>query len=166
MTKPLAAADQPVADQSHAEQSDASLIAHIVEDFHVPHLRDLLAAIDLARKVEVVHAAHPEVPAGLTELLQEFFDHLSEHQAKEEAILFPMMLRGARGLSGPISVMNSDHDDIRGALERLAVLTRTFVVPADGCGSWRRLYELCGGFHRDLREHLRLEEQVLFPRHL
>lgn len=149
---------------TEAPEPDAMLIARIVDDFHVPHLRDLLVVIELARTVEARHADHPRAPIGLMRLLARFFDHLSLHQAKEEAVLFPMMLRGATDLSGPISVMNSDHEDVRGDLARLGEITDGFTAPPDACGSWSRLYDLCRKFDGELREHIRLEEEVLFPR--
>lgn len=145
-------------------EPDALLIARIVDDFHIPHLRDLLVVIELARKVEASHADHARAPIGLMQLLVRFFDHLSLHQAKEEAMLFPMMLRGVEDLSGPISVMNSDHEDVRSDLARLTEITDGFTAPPDACGSWTKLYDLCRKFDGELREHIRLEEDVLFPR--
>jgi len=150
---------------AEASEPDALLIARIVDDFHIPHLRDLLVVIELARKVEARHAEHSRVPVGLMQLLARFFDHLSLHQAKEEAVLFPMMLRGVGDLSGPIGVMSSEHDVVRSDLARLREITDDFTAPNDACGSWTRLYDLCRKFDRDLREHIRLEEDVLFPRY-
>lgn len=147
-----------------ALEPDAQLIARIINDFHVPHLRDLLQAIDTARKVEAVHADHDEAPLGLAALLTSFFDHLSMHQAREEAVLFPMMLNGAGDLTHPVAAMNREHDDVRVDLDALGRMTRGFEPPEGACGSWRALYDLCRKFDADLREHMRLEEKVLFPR--
>jgi len=147
-----------------ALEPDAQLIARIINDFHVPHLRDLLKAIDTARRVEARHADHCEAPLGLAALLTSFFDHLSMHQAREEAVLFPMMLNGAADLTHPVAAMTREHEDVRGDLDALRQITHGFEPPEEACGSWRALYDLCRKFDEDLREHIRLEEQVLFPR--
>ncbi|HEY9235071.1 MULTISPECIES: hemerythrin domain-containing protein [Phenylobacterium] len=169
MTSPNPFQDAVALDEGRgaiAPEADAALIARIVEDFHVPHLKDLLEAIDLARKVEERHADHANAPLGLAELLTGFFDHLSMHQAKEEAVLFPMMLRGVPDLTGPLTVMHSEHDDVRDDLARIGEITHQFTAPEEACRSWRSLYDLCSKFDRELREHIRLEETILFPRFL
>lgn len=145
-------------------ETDAHLIARIINDFHVPHLAVLISAQDMARRVEAVHADHFRAPLGLAALLGAFFEILSVHQAREEAVLFPMMLRGARQLAAPIAMMDADHDEVRAALVRLSDLTDEFTPPEDACGTWRALYAQCRQFDQDLREHIRLEDQVLFPR--
>ena len=152
------------ADLPPALETDARLIGRIVNDYHVPHLRDLLVALESSRKVEARHRHHPQAPEGLTDLLTRFFDHLSIHQAREEAVLFPMMLKGAPNLSHPILAMVIEHQDVRQDLCELAQITRGFTPPEDACGSWLGLYDLCRKFDADLREHIRLEEEVLFPR--
>jgi regulator of cell morphogenesis and NO signaling len=147
-----------------ALESDADLIGRIVEVYHVPHLRDLLEAIELARRVEARHCEHPQAPAGLAKLLSEIFDHLAIHQAREETVLFPAMLNRGRNLIHPMMAMATEHDDVRANLAELRRLTGGFEPPAEACGSWRALYAVCGKFDADMREHIRLEEEVLFPR--
>lgn len=147
-----------------ALEGDAALIARIISDFHVPHLRDLLIATDAARKVEARHADHGEAPVGLAALLMSFFAHLSVHQSREEAVLFPMMLNGTADLTHPIAAMTKEHEDVRRDLDALRQITHGFETPQEACGSWRGLYDLCRKFDADLREHMRLEEEVLFPR--
>ena len=44
--------------------------------------------------MESVHADHPDVPRGLTVLLQQMHSELLDHMAKEEGVLFPMLARG------------------------------------------------------------------------
>ena len=149
-----------------AAEPTAELIARILKDYHVPHLRDLLEAIDLARRVEERHGGHAQAPVGLAALLGEIFEHLGVHQAREEAVLFPAMLAGARNLAGPLAVMDADHRDVGLQLGELERLTHGFEAPEEACGTWRRLYALCRQFHRDLQDHIRLEDEVLFPRFL
>lgn len=147
-----------------ALERDADLIGRIINDFHVPHLNDLLRAIDLARNVEARHGRHEQAPKGLTALLTRFFDDLSIHQAREEAVLFPMMLKGGMALAQPIAAMTAEHQEVRRDLDLMRRIAHGFEPPEEACGSWRGLYALCRKFDADLREHMRLEEEVLFPR--
>lgn len=75
--------------------SDASaLVAYILRRFHEVHRRQLPELIQLANKVETVHAEHPSAPRGLAVLLEQMHSELLDHMAKEEGVLFPMLARG------------------------------------------------------------------------
>ncbi|NUN67973.1 iron-sulfur cluster repair di-iron protein [Pseudanabaena biceps] len=146
---------------------DAALIAHILERYHETHRREWPVLIELAGKVERVHADAPEAPIGLAALLQEIAAELEAHQQKEEQVLFPMMLRGAPPMiRHPIARMMMEHDDVGALLREMERLTGNLVEPADACGSWRRLYAGCRKFRDDLEAHIMLENTVLFPRFL
>lgn len=145
--------------------SSAELIAHILERYHVVHLAELGVLAPLARKVETVHADHPATPAGLADHLSFILDDLCGHQRKEEQVLFPMMLDGGHPMIGhPIARMMAEHQDVEAQLARLADLTDGFTAPANACRSWRALIEGCRKLDTDLREHMRLENDLLFPR--
>lgn len=145
----------------------APLIAHILERYHETHRAQLPVLIALAERVERVHAAHPQAPEGLTQLLMEMAADLEQHQQKEEQILFPMMLGGGSPMIGfPIRRMMVEHDDVGAQLQALHDLTEGFTPPSEACGTWRRLYDAALIFHQDLSEHMRLENDILFPRFL
>ena len=83
---------------------------------------------------------------------------------KEELILFPAMRRGGMpGIENPIAVMRADHDDHVRALSDLRQLTGDLSLPAGACGTWTALYAGLDDFLTDFDEHLRLENEVLFP---
>ncbi|HEY9218712.1 MAG TPA: DUF542 domain-containing protein [Phenylobacterium sp.] len=141
-----------------------SLISQIVEDYHDVHRREFPEAIRLARRVEAVHCEKPACPRGLTAHLTSMFDHLESHQQKEERMLFPMMLAGGRGMVGlPVARMLVEHEEVSAQLDRLVELTTDFTPPDGACTTWRALYELCHKLDEDLREHMRLENDLLFP---
>lgn len=145
----------------------AALIAHILERYHKVHMVELPEAIGLARKVEAVHADHPNCPPGLADHLALMTDDLQGHQHKEEAVLFPMMLNGGHPMIGhPIARMAAEHQDVAEQLLRLAILTHDFAPPDDACTSWRALYQACRKLDADLREHMHLENNILFPQFL
>lgn len=144
-----------------------ALIAHILERYHETHRRELPGLIEAARKVERVHHGHARVPRGLGDLLSLIFDDLEAHQLKEEQILFPMMLNGAGAIvRHPIARMVVEHEDVEAELGVLEEAADGFVAPADACDTWRRLYQGCRKFRDDLRDHIRIEDTVLFPRFL
>lgn len=143
----------------------ADLVAFILDRYHAVHRRELAQLIELARKVEGVHSNHPEVPRGLTNFLGEVLDLLQQHMQKEEMVLFPMIRNGGHPMiAHPIAMMRAEHEEHTDHLTALTDLTGGFKLPEDACGSWRALYAGLAKFSNDLIEHIRIENEVLFPR--
>ena len=146
-------------------ESTGDIIAYILERFHNGHRRDLPGLIVLARKVESVHGNHPEAPNGLADFLDEVAESLEEHMQKEEQILFPMLRNGGNPMiSHPIGMMRMEHDDHVINLGKLLALTHGLKAPEGACGSWRALYEGLSELSAELKEHIRIENEILFPR--
>jgi regulator of cell morphogenesis and NO signaling len=142
------------------------LIAHIIERYHNTHERELADAIVLAARVEGVHSGDEACPHGLADHLQLMLDEMEAHHQKEEAVIFPAMLRGVGpALRMPLARMMSEHNDIRDQVGVLAALTRGFQAPPHACTSWKLLYTLARKLDADLREHMHLENNVLFRRY-
>jgi len=159
----LAALDN--AAPSAAPQESAALVDHIVSRYHDTHRRELPELIQLARKVEKVHAKRSDVPRGLADLLERMSIELQQHMAKEELILFPAMKQSmAAGLDMPIARMRHEHDDHGAHLRELDRLTNGITVPSDACRTWQALYAGLAKLVDDLMEHIHLENNVLFPR--
>ncbi|MCW3476358.1 iron-sulfur cluster repair protein YtfE [Limobrevibacterium gyesilva] len=143
----------------------ADLIDLIVARYHAVHRRELPELIELARRVEVVHKAHPVAPHGLADLLERMAEELEDHMRKEEQILFPLMRRGGGPMvAQPIAAMLADHDDHGAHLRALETLTNDFAIPDEACATWRALYLGAHKFADDLVEHIHTENNVLFPR--
>lgn len=141
-----------------------ALIDHIMRRYHDVHMEDFPQALALAYRVEAVHGGDAECPHGLADHLQMMAEDLIGHQQKEEEVLFPMM-RAGRGsmLRVAIARMQVEHGELNEQLTRLATLTKDFSAPEGACGTWRALSQLCRKLDRELREHMRLEDTVLFP---
>ena len=146
-----------------ARRPDA-LIAFILDRFHETHRRELPELEALARKVETVHAAHADCPTGLADFLGETLRELQDHMMKEEQVLFPALLAGGAGCA-PFAMrrMRQEHAEHDARLEALKQLTNAFTPPRDACGSWVRLYAGCEKLYRDLRAHIDMENNELFP---
>lgn len=146
-------------------QDTAALIDHILNRFHDTHRRELPELLRLAARVEERHAEHPQVPRGLHAALEEAATALDEHMQKEEQILFPMMKAGGHPMiSAPIGMMRHEHDDHGERLAQLEALTQDCVVPPGACSSWQALYVGVRKLIDDVREHVHLENNVLFSR--
>jgi len=146
-------------------EDTAALIALIETRYHAVHRRELQELITLARRVETVHAAHPEMPRGAAELLRGMAGELEVHMKKEELILFPRMRRGGDPmLAQPIAALMVDHDGHRSQLQELARALRNFIAPNDACPGWRALCLGARKLTEDLVQHIRIENDVLFPR--
>lgn len=146
------------------EPTDA-LVKHILTRYHETHRRELAELVRLARKVEAVHREHPDVPRGLADELEGLRLELHEHMNVEEEILFPLLLASDATPSGPpIEQMRQEHRHHGERLLRLEELAHEFEVPVDACRSWCALYAGSSKLVDDVREHIHLENNVLFPR--
>jgi regulator of cell morphogenesis and NO signaling len=150
-----------------AERPLDELIDFIVERYHAGLRRDLPEIDRLAADVDRAHAEHPDRPAGLPDLLRTLHEDITEHLAKEEQILFPMIKRGdGRNAWGPIHVMETEHEDAGSILARIRSVTGDLKAPGDACPTWKALYRELDRLEQELMEHIHLENNVLFPRAL
>jgi regulator of cell morphogenesis and NO signaling len=143
------------------------VIDHILERFHEPHRLEVPRLLEMARKVERVHAEKSTCPRGLAEHLAKMQEELELHMQKEEQVLFPLLRQGrGRMAAMPIQVMEEEHQDHGRNLERLRELTNDYTPPAEACGTWNALYLGLDELQRELMEHISIENNVLFPRAL
>lgn len=153
----------------------ADLIAHIVPTHH-DYLREEMPRLELLlQKVLRAHGErHPEL-TRVAELYRAMVADLTPHLMKEEQILFPYIRQMEQGASGsscfgsvqsPIRVMEMEHEAVGALLAELRELTDSYTVPADGCNTFRALYDGLETMERDLHLHIYLENQILHPRAL
>lgn len=146
--------------------SQPDLVAHIVDHYHEALRRDMPPLIAAAREVERVHAGKPDVPAGLADVLDDFWSAMQQHMLKEEQVLFPMLARGACGsqVYMPVRVMEHEHDEHAVCIARIRALTAHYASPPQACATWRALYDGLAAMDQALVQHVDLENTVLFPR--
>ena len=147
------------------ERPVAELVRHIVDFYHLRLRVELPELISLAAKVERKHGDKASCPRGLRAHLEAVHEAVLDHLAKEEQILFPMILAG-RGTNAatPIAVMESEHLDHGHNLEKTRELTHDLVAPEEACPTWRALYLRLGRLESELMDHIHLENNVLFRR--
>ena len=148
-----------------------SLAAHIV-DTHHRYLHEELPLLDaLVDKVLSVHGdRHPELET-VAALIKALRADLEPHLMKEERILFPAIEALAGGqrdfpfgsIANPIRMMTLEHDRAGELLAVLRAVTHDYAAPADGCTSYRSLYERLAALEQDTHVHVHKENHVLFP---
>ncbi|MFH5832317.1 iron-sulfur cluster repair di-iron protein [Halalkalibaculum sp. DA3122] len=168
------------ASDNYKDWSADFLIDYIINNHH-NYVRNKLPEIHLyAQKVAKVHGrSHPEN----VEILKQFealAPELSDHLQKEEEILFPYVKSlvvaaksgGKRKIphfktaANPISMMEAEHEEAGGAMEKIQELSNDFTPPGDACATYRVLYASLEEFRDDLHKHVHLENNILFPKAL
>ena len=145
----------------------SDLIRFIVSRYHDTLRAELPELGAIAQRVEAWHRTQPACPRGLTAHLDAVRSAVIEHLEKEEKVLFPMILEGyGARTAGPVRVMTIEHEEHMQSLARTRALTHNLTPPDDACPTWRELYARLGKLESDLLEHMRLENEVLFPRAL
>ncbi len=161
-TRASARGEEP--DSRWADASLGELMDYIERTHHEFTRRETTRLHALMSKVLRVHGdAHPELAeiSGLYELLE---GEIIPHLLKEEDVLFPMIRNKDSAATGPIEVMHVEHDTVGDVLRKLRAATHEYVAPADGCGSYRALFDGMRALEADLHRHIHLENNVLFPR--
>ena len=150
----------------------------IVDRYHaslqewLPQIRDEIRSMSAA-------AACPELET-LRVAFEALADQIESHLAKEEHLLFPAIValsaaerEGTRRpalafatMLHPIRLMEAEHDRIETAVDRLRGLARNVGEPGTLSPAWRRCMADLARLERELREHHRAENEVLFPRAL
>lgn len=149
------------------QRSVNDVIQHILDDYHAPLRSEIPCLIDLAHRVEQMHADKASCPKGLAAFLSDMREAVQNHLGKEEGILFPLLLSGRGQMASmPIRVMLQEHDDHCRSLQVIRHLTNDLRTPEHACASWRELYRALAQLEVDLMNHMHLENHILFPRAL
>lgn len=162
--------DTPAADASAGwVGGDRAALARYVEDTHHRYLHDELPAVEqLAAKVRDVHGGrHPELHA-VAGLVGDIAAALRPHLAAEEDEVFPAIAGLPDGagagaaLRDAVARLVAEHARLGVQLGELRRLTGDHRPPADGCASYRSLYERLAALEADTHVHIHLENNVLF----
>ncbi|HTV00717.1 MAG TPA: iron-sulfur cluster repair di-iron protein [Luteitalea sp.] len=175
VTELNAAAGPVSAERSWQEAPLSELVAHIQERYHA-HLREELPRLDaMVDKVVSRHGAHvPDVLLPLQATFKALQDELLSHMQKEDAVVFPAIVRLEAGdaagatavasLAAPIAVMEAEHESAGEALATMRALTVGYTPPEWACPTFRGLYFGLAQLESDMHVHVHLENHVLFPR--
>lgn len=136
----------------------AELVDHIVGAFHAVEQRQMNRLQGL---LQAAVAGRPGL-ADLAAVLADLRIELTEHMAKEETVLFPWIRSGRGDLARtPIQVMLMEHESALRLLNRARALS-VAMAPAPPA----EIADELAALDRHVREHMHLENNVLFPRAL
>jgi regulator of cell morphogenesis and NO signaling len=155
------------------------LVAHILDVHHAYMHAALPTVRQLVAKVLRVHGPkHGDVLQPLARLYAALDTELTAHLAKEERVLFPMILGivatggnkpstaelHCRSVAEPIAQMQYEHEKAGAVLDELRQVTTGYTLPPDACLTFTALYEEIKRMEADLHQHIHLENNILFPR--
>lgn len=150
------------------------LCDYLVNEFHNKVYRVLPPLSAYLNKIADVHGNnHPEL-IEIAELFSLINTEMPVHQHQEENIFFPAIKElvqtnsseAKRILNSQISLMMEEHELIGGTMDKISVLTHHYLVPEDGCNTYRVTYQMLEEFEDDLHTHVHLENHILFPKAL
>ncbi len=146
------------------EQPLSELVEHIRQKYHVSLRTEIPSLVELATRLEMEQDQEHACPSGLSELLHDLQGAVESHLDKEEQILFPLILAG-RGSTAhmPVHVMMKEHEDQYGLLRRIRRTTGEFSLPNR---AWSGLYRSLERLEAEILEHIKMENEILFPRAL
>ena len=67
-------------------------------------------------------------------------------------------------VANPIAKMMAEHDNAGELLKQMRSASRGYTLPDDACPNYAALYRGLEEFEQDLHTHVRLENNILFPR--
>jgi regulator of cell morphogenesis and NO signaling len=157
--------------------SMARIIQHIVRAHHQYVRRELPRLVTMAQKLAGKHGERaPELKTVLS-LIDVLRSEMLAHLEKEEQILFPFITQMEEELTGgttahacfrtveqPIAMMVREHLSAEGLLAEMRTLTGGFKAPDWACTTHLAFYAGLAMFEADLRQHVHLENDILFPR--
>ncbi|MBZ0265752.1 iron-sulfur cluster repair di-iron protein [bacterium] len=150
------------------EEPLESIVEHIINRYHNRLRKELPHINFLAEKVLNAHGErHPEELTNLKSTISRLSEDLIEHMEKEETVLFPWIIDGnARSSGQTVRVLQKEHEAAAVFLERIKELSDRFTTPSDACPTWEAYYANLKQLDEEMRMHIHLENNVLFPRAL
>ncbi|MGB6692292.1 MAG: DUF542 domain-containing protein [Terracidiphilus sp.] len=154
------------------------LVRHIVRVHHLCVRQELPRLAQMASKVATERSDRAPELARVAELIEQLRGEMYAHIQKEEQVLFPFILQMDQesivafpptqacfhSVTDPIFSIEQEHESINHIVAILVYLTSHFQVPTWACATHIALFSGLRDFESDLRQHVHLENDVLFPR--
>jgi regulator of cell morphogenesis and NO signaling len=149
-----------------AKETPENIIKHILKYYHAP-LPGLLRVLDaLAKNLMDSKQKDNNQVIELHKLLKALDAELMSHMAKEENILFPWIMTGSDDLSAPMQVMEHEHFLARDLINKIKVSAVSLQRADSVCQVRRSLCCQIDVLDFELRMHIHLENNILFPKAL
>jgi len=160
-----------------SEMTETQLVNHIVTTHHY-YVKNVMPIISgHLEKVALKHGASFPEMVRVKDLFEIIHIDMDQHMKKEEAILFPRILEIEKSggqenlfpvgyISGPIAMMEHEHEYAGDVMFEIRRLTHQYTVPPGACTTFRICLSELKEFEDDLHEHVHLENNILFPKAL
>jgi regulator of cell morphogenesis and NO signaling len=159
------------------EMTAEQLINHILIHHHF-YVKQMMPQIHThVEKVAMKHGERFPFMQTVYELFKEVENEMTCHMRKEEEILFPRIKQleqltvtnekgsiSAGFISGPVSVMEAEHEHAGEILYQIRSLTNNYTAPDGACNTFRIALAELKEFEEDLHQHVHLENNILFPK--
>lgn len=135
-----------------------------LKDEHGPLNEQKQQLVDMAQQIgqNDETADWKEALLTLRENVQSFLEQLDPHSQREEGVLFPMMAQYIGRTSGPIAVMEYEHDQAKRNIATFLEQTAHLSGAVDREAAKQLAFYVINAYHI-LTEHFMKEEHVLFP---
>ena len=154
------------------------LIQLIVRAHHQYIRRELPRLAEMAQKLTAKRSDRAPELIHVAELVEYLRADLLAHIGKEEQVLFPFIAQMDqdsiiaypaahacfRSVSHPIFMMMQEHEAANLIIAELRNITTDFEAPEWACATQTALFSGLRAFETDLKKHVHLENDVLFPR--
>jgi regulator of cell morphogenesis and NO signaling len=154
------------------------LIQHIVRVHHHCVRQELPRLAEMASKVATKRSDRAPELAKISELIEKLRAEMYAHIQKGEQVLFPFISQMDqesivayppahvcfRSITHPIFMMEQEHESVDHVVTELSRLTNHFEAPGWACATHIALFSGLREFETGLRQHVHLENNVLFPR--
>ena len=161
-----------------ATLSLARLIQHIVRIHHHCVRQELPRLAEMALKLAATRGDRAPELAKVAELIEKLRGEMYTHIQKEEQVLFPFISQMDqesivayppshacfRSVTHPIFMMEQEHESADHIVAELIRPTNHFEPPSWACATHIALFSGLREFEADLKQHVHLENDVLFPR--
>lgn len=158
--------------------SPGRLIQHIVRVHHLCVRQELPRLAEMASKVATKRSDRAPELATIAELIEKLRAKMYAHIQKEEQVLFPFIAQMDQesivaypsahtcfqSITHPIFMMEQEHESVDNMVTELRRLTNQYAPPAWACAMHFALFSGLREFEADFRQHVHLENDVLFPR--
>jgi regulator of cell morphogenesis and NO signaling len=154
------------------------LVQLIVRTHHQCVRQELPRLAEMASKVAEKRSDLVPEPAKIFQLIEKLRAEMLEHIQREEQVLFPFISQMDqesivayppahacfRSVAHPIFIMEQEHESAGHIIAELTQLTDRFNPPSWACATHIALFSGLREFDADLRQHVHLENDILFPR--
>jgi regulator of cell morphogenesis and NO signaling len=151
-----------------------SLINYIVDTHHSYIKKTIPEITQVFCKTLNVHSTSNLKLDSIFKIYLSMSNDLTDHMTDEESILFPYInsLKNSKQftipkqsvLHGAINIMEFEHIALISYFAEIRELSRQYEIPTEACSSLKILYSSLNDLEEDLKEHIHLENNILFPK--